>query len=59
MANHVTLEPSGSDKDGQKSDDKGERRGFDSITKVKEGKDNEVVEGDGEDHDNDEQKGGW
>jgi hypothetical protein len=58
----VTLEPSGSEKDGQKSNDKGERSGFISFTNVKDRKDNEVVEGDGEDHDDDddddEQKGG-
>jgi hypothetical protein len=58
IANQVTLDPSGSEKDGQKSNNKGgERSGISSFTtKVKEGKDNEVVEGDGEDHDDDDEQ---
>jgi hypothetical protein len=57
IANHAILEDSGSGKDGQKGDNKGEMRRFDSITKVVEGKETEVVKGNGKDHD-DDVKGG-
>jgi hypothetical protein len=60
VANHAILHDSGSGKDGQKGDNKGEMRRFDSITKVVEGKETKVVKGNGKDHDDDEngQRGG-